>query len=87
MEGILEIKPEIKNVTFKNRGKVNIYLKDGREIILPLLYFPSIKKLSVIQRKKWYVIDNELLSFDDSNEYIHIEQILGNYQNYKFQCK
>ena len=87
MEGILEIKPEIKNVTFKYRGKVNIYLKDGREIILPLLYFPSIKKLSVTQRKKWYVIDNELLSFDDSNEYIHIEQILGNYQNYKFKCK
>ncbi|MBW8051352.1 MAG: DUF2442 domain-containing protein [Cytophagales bacterium] len=87
MEGILEIEPEIKNVTFKNRGKINIFLKDGREIILPLLYFPSIKKLSVAQRKKWYVIDNELLSFDDSNEYVHIEQILGNYQNYKFKCK
>ena len=37
------------------------------------------------QRAKWYLIGNGF-SFDDSNEVYHIEQILGNFQNYHHEA-
>jgi len=84
MNGIKNIKPVIKKVSFPNRGKMQITLADGRLIEVPLIYFPSIRKLTQEQRKKWYVLDGELYSFDDCREVFHIEQILGKENIYKY---
>ncbi len=46
--------------------------------------FPSIKKLTMPQRKKWYLFGNGF-SFDDCNEVFHVEQILGNSENYRHE--
>jgi hypothetical protein len=53
-------------------------------VSVPLQYFPSIKKLNTDQRKKWYILDREMFSFDDSSEVYHIEQILGKENIYKY---
>jgi hypothetical protein len=36
------------------------------------------------QRKKWYLFGNGF-SFDDCNEVFHVEQILGNSENYRHE--
>ena len=84
MEGIIDIQPEIKDIKFTYKGKIDIFLKDGRIIAVPLRYFPEIKKLNKAQRKKIQIIDNVGFTFLDCNEVYHIEQILGRYENYKF---
>jgi len=84
IEGFVSISPRIKAVSFPIRGKVQVSLTDGRIIIMPVSAFQSIKKLSLRQRKKWYLFGNGF-SFDDCNEVYHIEQILGIYDNYRHE--
>lgn len=81
IEGFWDNIPTIKKVSFPLKGKMQIDLSDKRIIIVPVSAFPSIKKLSITERKHWYLLGNGI-TFDHSNEVIHIEQILGNYQNY-----
>ncbi len=87
MEGLYKIKPKIKKIDFIEKGKFKIELKDGRIILVPIGYFPSIKKLKKQQREKWYVIDDQMFSFEASDEVFHIEQVLGKENEYKFMCK
>lgn len=84
MEGLRKTKPIIKKISFPVRGKLSISLADGREVSVPLIYFPSIKKLTAQQREKWYVLDGEMFSFDECNEIFHVEQILGKENIYKY---
>ena len=84
MEGYWNIIPKIKKVSFPVRGKMSVHLEDGRVVIVPLSAFPSIKKVpvNVKERSKWYLIGGGI-TWDACPEFIHIEQILGNYANYK----
>lgn len=61
--------------------QMQVDLVDGRCIIVDVAKFPSIKKLSMKDRKDWYRMDNGF-TFDKCSEVIHIEQILGNFQKY-----
>jgi len=81
IEGFWDVAPKIKSVSFRIKGKIQVSLKDGRIVIIPVSAFPSVKKLSLRQRSKWYIFGNGF-SFDECDEVIHIEQILGNYSNY-----
>ncbi len=85
IEGYWDVVPRIKDVSFPIRGKMQIDLQDGRVIIVSVSKFPSVKRLSMEQRKKWYILGNGF-SFEDSDEVIHIEQILGNYANYAHEA-
>jgi len=85
MINISKISPSIKKISFPAKGKMNLHLVDKREIIIPLKYFPEIKKLSLKQRNKWYVLDEQMFSFDDCDEVFHIEQVLGKENNYRYK--
>ena len=84
-EGINGIKPKIKKIDFNIKGKMTVSLEDGRIILVPINYFPSIKKLSVEQRRKYYLPDKEVIIFDDCDEVFHVEQILGRYEDYRYK--
>ncbi len=84
VEGYWNITPKIKHVSFPIRGKMAVKLEDGRIIIVPLSSFPSIKKVPVKDRSKWYLMAGGV-TWDACPEVIHIEQILGNYQNYQHE--
>jgi hypothetical protein len=85
VEGYWNITPEIKTVSFSVRGRIKIELKDGRILLVPVSAFPSIKKLSMEDRKKWYRFGNGF-SFENCDEVFHIEQILGNFQKYRHEA-
>jgi len=84
IEGFVNSTPTIKLISFRIKGKVQITLTDGRIIIVPVSAFPSIKKLNMRQRQKWYLFGNGF-SFDDCDEVYHIEQILGNFDNFRHE--
>ena len=84
MEGFLKIKPAIKKLGFEQRGKMSLYLQDGRIIIVPINSFPSIKKLKESDRRSYQIIDEELFTFDKTTEIFHIEQVLGKENNYSY---
>lgn len=84
MNGINKLSPVIKKISFPEKGKMKFNLLDKREINIPLSYFPKIKALTVAQRNKWYVLDEQMFSFDECDEVFHIEQVLGKENNYKY---
>ena len=67
----------IKNLKFEHKGKLSIYLQDGRIIIVPLSFFPAIRKLSLAQRKKWQILDGVGFTFQDTDELFHLSKVLG----------
>ena len=85
VEGYWDVKPAIAKVTFPVRGKFQVALKDGRQIIMPISAFPSIKKVPVNKRNNWYMMGGGV-TWDECPEVIHIEQILGNYALYSHEA-
>ena len=84
MEGINNISPVIEKIDFREKGSVRIFLEDGRTILVPLRYFPSLKRLDSNNRKRYHIIDGQMLLFDHCDEIFHIEQFLGKEQRYRY---
>ena len=80
-EGYWDVKPKIKRLSFPKRGKFQVDLQDGRSVTMPISAFPSLKRVPAKEREHWYLMGGDV-TWDSCSEVIHIEQILGNYQNY-----
>ncbi len=74
--GVQHIRPIIKTVLFSPKC-IHLILMDGRNIIVPIRYFPAIKKMSLQKRKKVAICDGEVLVFEHCDEVLHIKQFLG----------
>ena len=54
----------IKKLNFtKVKGKMIVYLTDGRELVVPISFFPDIKKLPIEKRKEWMILDDQFFTF------------------------
>ncbi|MVM38268.1 DUF2442 domain-containing protein [Spirosoma sp. HMF3257] len=84
VEGYWNVVPKVQAIRFPSYNQLQVELEDGRAIIMPLDRFPSIQKLTSDQRQHWYKYGNGF-SFDDADEVIHIEQILGNFDTYRHE--
>lgn len=84
MEGIYKIKPIISKISFSSPGRIAVYLKDGRVIIVPVKYFPGIKKLSVAQRRRYRIVNDQIIMFHNSNEIYHLQDFMGKEQQYRY---
>ncbi|WP_080057882.1 DUF2442 domain-containing protein [Spirosoma aerolatum] len=85
VEGYWDVVPKVQSISFPTNNQLRVELEDGRAIIMPLDRFPSIQKLTPEQRLYWYKYGNGF-SFDDADEVIHIEQILGNFNLYRHEA-
>ena len=73
----LKINIGIKKLDFVTyRGKMLIYLTDGRQILIPLSLFPNIKKLSVKDRSDWIILDEQFFTFARLSKVYSIEDIM-----------
>lgn len=68
---------EVLDIAIKYREK----LLQQWKLLMPVSAFPSLKKVPVKERNNWYLMGGGV-TWDSCPEVIHIEQILGNYQNY-----
>ncbi|MDE6193114.1 MAG: hypothetical protein K2M83_03930 [Muribaculaceae bacterium] len=68
----------IKKLDFsQKRGKMAVYLIDGREVIVPVGLFPEIKRLSKSQREDYMILDGQFFSFEAISRIFSIKDILG----------
>ena len=67
----------IEKINFDLLGKISLKLEDGRLIIVPLKYFPELKKLSVDKRKKYTIVDDRTILFTYSDNVYHLEDFMG----------
>ncbi len=55
----------IKKLDFtEHRGKMAVYLTDGREVIVPLSLYPDIRKLTLKERSNWIILDDQFFTFE-----------------------
>ncbi len=67
----------IKKLNFTvYRGKMAVYLTDGREIIVPISFFPDIKRLSVKERNRWMVLDDQFFTFDRLSRVYSVKDLM-----------
>ncbi len=73
----IKINTGIKKFDFVTyRGKMLVYLTDGRQILVPLSFFPEIKKLSVKDRSDWIILDEQFFTFTRLSKVYSIEDIM-----------
>jgi hypothetical protein len=64
------------NVVFSD-SKMIVFLKDGREISIPLEWFPRLRNATSNQLKKWRFIGNgEGIHWDEIDEDVSVENLL-----------
>ena len=62
---------------FFSDSKMTVILEDGRELSVPLEWFPSLRKATADQLKKWRFIGNgEGVHWEEIDEDISIENLL-----------
>jgi hypothetical protein len=60
-----------------DKEKVHVRLKDGREISVPLAWFPKLKEASLKQRKNWRLIGKGIgIHWPDLDEDISVSALL-----------
>jgi Protein of unknown function (DUF2442) len=64
------------DIVFLN-SKMIVFLEDGRELSIPLEWFPRLRKATVEQLNKWRLIGNgEGVHWEEIDEDISIENLL-----------
>jgi hypothetical protein len=64
------------NVVFSD-SKMIVFLEDGREISIPLEWFPRLRNATLNQLKKWRFIGNgEGIHWDEIDEDVSVENLL-----------
>lgn len=60
----------------KVKGKLLAYLTDGREIVVPISFFPDIKKLPVAKREDWMILDDQYFTFANLSKVYSINDLM-----------
>ena len=67
----------IRDLDFtSHRGKMLVRLTDGREVIVPVSFFPDIQRLPVRERQKWMVLDDQFFTFENMTRVYSILDLL-----------
>ena len=67
----------IRKLAFgEKRGKMAVYLTDGREVLVPISLFPDIKRMSSAQRENWMVLDDQFFTFDSTSRIYSVKDVL-----------
>jgi hypothetical protein len=78
MTASLKTRPmAIAKLDFDAVGKISITLDDGRVLIVPLKYFPELKRLPKEKRMKYTIVDDRTVLFRYSDNVYHLEDFLG----------
>ena len=65
------------NLSFTD-DKMVVYFEDGRELVIPLEWFPKLRNAPMEQLKNWRFIGNgEGIHWEELDEDVSIENLLG----------
>lgn len=60
----------------EKRGKMAVYLSDGRVVFVPISNYPEIKHLNQKQREDWMVVDDQYFTFEAISKIYSVKDIL-----------
>lgn len=60
----------------KIKGKLLAYLTDGREIAVPVSFFPDIKRLPVAKREEWMILDDQYFTFANMSKVYSVSDLM-----------
>lgn len=60
----------------KLKGKLLAYLTDGREIAVPVSFFPDIKKMSIARRQEWMILDDQYFTFENMSKVYSLTDLM-----------
>lgn len=64
------------DISFTNE-KMVIYFQDGRELAIPLEWFPKLRSASIEQLKKWrFIGDGEGIHWEELDEDVLVANLL-----------
>ncbi len=67
----------IKTLDFSTiTGKILAYLTDGREVAVPISWFPDIKKMPIAQREQWMILDDQFFTFSNMSKIYSVSDLL-----------
>ena len=67
----------IKNLNFTAfRGKMLARLTDGREVLIPVSFFPDIQHMPVKERQKWMILDDQYFTFENMTRVYSVLDLL-----------
>ena len=66
----------IKRLDFTHRGRIAARLTDGREVSVPLAFFPDIKALPASKRDEWMILDDQFFTFKRMGKVYSIEDLM-----------
>ena len=67
----------IKRLNFtERRGKMAVYLTDGREVLVPVTAFRDIHSMPVKERNKWFVLDDQYFTFENMGKVYSVTDVL-----------
>jgi hypothetical protein len=74
---IRELSPNADKVTFHD-DQMAIHLSDGREISIPLAWFPTLQAATPAQREKWELLGGGVgVHWEEIDEDISVPRLLG----------
>jgi hypothetical protein len=60
-----------------SKDKMTVFLEDGRELSVPLEWFPRLRNATIEQLKKWRLIGNgEGIHWEELDEDVSVERLL-----------
>lgn len=67
----------IKDLNFTAfRGKMLARLTDGREVLIPVSFFPDIQHMPVKEREKWMILDDQYFTFENMTRVYSVLDLL-----------
>ena len=67
----------IRDLNFRyRRGKMLVRLTDGREVLIPVSFFPDIQQMPVKEREKWMVLDDQYFTFENMTRVYSVLDLL-----------
>lgn len=73
----------LTKLSFESPGKITLKFLDGREMKVPLKYFPELQKLPVEKRKKYTIVDDRTILFTFLDTVYHLEDFMTLENNWK----
>ena len=74
---ILEIEPQAQRIDFDDRA-FTIYLADGRQLTIPLDWYPRLQQATPAERHNWQLLgDGYAIEWPDLDEHIGITGLLA----------
>jgi hypothetical protein len=76
-------KLSIKEINFEIADSITLILFDDRKIIVPLVYYPELLKLSNKQLMNYTIVDDRTIFFKNIDSIFHLEDFIGSEQKWK----